>query len=375
MSAAHLPANPALMGIAVDHGVVECMFSTRLAPPNYHIPYVRSLCAMCGSLSSSRRILTIGVASASSDAQPTFDFDKYFLSELGICSTDEQFTYENKGECDMFHDAENAEKKQRRRDLKHGNKGRVPWNKGRKHSAETRELIKRRTIEALRSPQVKSYVCYRARKHSDENKAKISSSLRRLWNKRLKQRRSAEKFFFAWAESIAIAAKNGGLNEEMLHWNSYNEIEQEIFQHQLQSDMEKKMAKELRKMKLANAAQEKAEKLAAHAQKEKDREQNAKSREEERRDDHRSPMKNTEKSSVNRELIPKQKILKIRRKKSTNKKVLDEGRGAQISSSQIWEKIDLELTEREPRKVSLADQIKAARNKRSESEFGAAAAV
>ncbi|CAN1145843.1 hypothetical protein LINPERHAP2_LOCUS14915, partial [Linum perenne] len=164
MSAAHLPANPALMGIAVDHGVVECMFSTRLAPPNYHIPYVRSLCAMCGSLSSSRRILTIGVASASSDAQPTFDFDKYFLSELGICSTDEQFTYENKGECEaelsevrsMFHDAENAEKKQRRRDLKHGNKGRVPWNKGRKHSAETRELIKRRTIEALRSPQVKS---------------------------------------------------------------------------------------------------------------------------------------------------------------------------------------------------------------------------
>ncbi|CAN1249065.1 hypothetical protein LINPERPRIM_LOCUS6972 [Linum perenne] len=405
MSAAHLPANPALMGIAVDHGVVECMFSTRLAPPNYHIPYVRSLCAMCGSLSSSRRILTIGVASASSDAQPTFDFDKYFLSELGICSTDEQFTYENKGECEaelsevrsMFHDAENAEKKQRRRDLKHGNKGRVPWNKGRKHSAETRELIKRRTIEALRSPQVKScpvvkYLLaldhkqrarkkredaylFGARKHSDENKAKISSSLRRLWNKRLKQRRSAEKFFFAWAESIAIAAKNGGLNEEMLHWNSYNEIEQEIFQHQLQSDMEKKMAKELRKMKLANAAQEKAEKLAAHAQKEKDREQNAKSREEERRDDHRSPMKNTEKSSVNRELIPKQKILKIRRKKSTNKKVLDEGRGAQISSSQIWEKIDLELTEREPRKVSLADQIKAARNKRSESEFGAAAAV
>lgn len=36
------------------------------------------------------------------------------------------------------------------------NKGRVPWNKGRKHSAETRELIKQRTIEALKDPKVMS---------------------------------------------------------------------------------------------------------------------------------------------------------------------------------------------------------------------------
>lgn len=36
------------------------------------------------------------------------------------------------------------------------NKGKVPWNKGRKHSAETRERIRKRTIEALRDPKVKS---------------------------------------------------------------------------------------------------------------------------------------------------------------------------------------------------------------------------
>lgn len=36
------------------------------------------------------------------------------------------------------------------------NKGKVPWNKGRKHSAETRERIRQRTLEALRDPKVKS---------------------------------------------------------------------------------------------------------------------------------------------------------------------------------------------------------------------------
>ncbi|KDP30420.1 hypothetical protein JCGZ_18098 [Jatropha curcas] len=46
--------------------------------------------------------------------------------------------------------------KQTKRKRKHGNKGRVPWNKGRKHTAETRALIKKRTIEAWRDPQVKS---------------------------------------------------------------------------------------------------------------------------------------------------------------------------------------------------------------------------
>lgn len=44
----------------------------------------------------------------------------------------------------------------RRRKIGVANKGRVPWNKGRKHSAETRERIRERTKEALRDPKVKS---------------------------------------------------------------------------------------------------------------------------------------------------------------------------------------------------------------------------
>lgn len=52
----------------------------------------------------------------------------------------------------------NEEYKERERRKKIGlaNKGKVPWNKGRKHSAETCERIKQQTIEALKDPKVKS---------------------------------------------------------------------------------------------------------------------------------------------------------------------------------------------------------------------------
>lgn len=52
--------------------------------------------------------------------------------------------------------SENEKEMQRRRKIGLANKGKVPWNKGRKHSEETREIISQRTKEALRNPKVKS---------------------------------------------------------------------------------------------------------------------------------------------------------------------------------------------------------------------------
>lgn len=43
---------------------------------------------------------------------------------------------------------------ERRKKIGLANKGRVPWNKGKKHRAETRELISQRTKEALKDPKV-----------------------------------------------------------------------------------------------------------------------------------------------------------------------------------------------------------------------------
>ncbi|KAI3803518.1 hypothetical protein L1987_31673 [Smallanthus sonchifolius] len=43
---------------------------------------------------------------------------------------------------------------ERRQKIGLANKGRVPWNKGKKHTAETRKLISQRTKEALKDPKV-----------------------------------------------------------------------------------------------------------------------------------------------------------------------------------------------------------------------------
>ncbi|KAL2326790.1 hypothetical protein Fmac_020217 [Flemingia macrophylla] len=113
------------------------------------------------------------------------------------------------------------------------NKGKVPWNKGRKHSAETRELIRQRTLEALRDPKVRKKMADHPHSHSDQTKAKISGSLRRVWHERLKSKRLVEHLLLSWAHSIANAAKKGGSGQEELDWDGYDQIKQQMELHQL----------------------------------------------------------------------------------------------------------------------------------------------
>ncbi|XP_045786322.1 uncharacterized protein LOC123881644 [Trifolium pratense] len=123
------------------------------------------------------------------------------------------------------------------------NKGRVPWNKGREHTAETRERIKMRTIQALRDPKVKKKMVGRPHCHSDQTKEKISYSQRRLWQKRLKSKRVREQFFLLWEQNIANAAKKGGTGQEELDWDSYDRIKEQLVFHLILQAEEKEKEK------------------------------------------------------------------------------------------------------------------------------------
>ncbi|KAF8025900.1 hypothetical protein BT93_F2657 [Corymbia citriodora subsp. variegata] len=315
---------------------------------------------------------------------------------------------------------------ERRRKIGEANRGKVPWNVGRRHSEETRKRIKQRTIEALRDPKVKSYfiielhlLCYwrqasihliiplldspfvvniesltrlnsaritafssnsfsscyfqirqkmaeHPRTHSDLIKAKIGSSIRRIWKERLKRKRLKEKFFSSWADNIAEAAKTGWSDQRELDWDSYDKIKHEIDLQHLHRLAEKERAKSMAKMRRAHkVAEVKAEKMARFAQKRKEREEKAKERGKMKRISCRKTKKKKKDDlAAAQGMKLKKRLLKINRKRSL-KVVQVPGQGdAVLANIPAWEKLDLEHIKREKaqRELSLADQIRAAKN-------------
>ncbi|XP_038996736.1 uncharacterized protein LOC120121452 [Hibiscus syriacus] len=107
------------------------------------------------------------------------------------------------------------------------------------------------------------------RTHSEESKARIGSSVRHAWGKRLKWKRLGEIFFLSWMESIAEAARKGGSDQAELEWDSYDKIKQEIALEQLQWATEKAKGKEIAKVRAEKA---RAERMARR--KEQKREKN-----------------------------------------------------------------------------------------------------
>lgn len=67
-----------------------------------------------------------------------------------------------------------------REKISHANKGNIPWNKGRKHTDETRLKISQATRAAMERPQVRDKLRRIAtgRKHSEETKRKIRTTSR-----------------------------------------------------------------------------------------------------------------------------------------------------------------------------------------------------
>ncbi|XP_062170270.1 uncharacterized protein LOC133875992 isoform X2 [Alnus glutinosa] len=320
------------------------------------------------------------------------------------------------GYSDSEETIEDHKERQRRRKIGLANKGRVPWNKGKKHSAESRERIKRRTIEALRDPKVRKKMSEHPRPHSVHIKAKISSSVRRVWQERLKLKRLRERFVSSWAESIAKAAKKGGPDQQELEWGSYDKIKQQMAlqqlrwvvdnkakakrmakaraeklilsweesiakaakkggsgQQELEWDSYNKIKQEMVLQQLQWAAEkakvkEKTKLRARLAQKRKAQEGKARARGEINRKTNRKSKEDKDDLAVAEESKLEQKLIKILTKKSINCQVV--GRGdTVVSHFGALEKLDLEHIKREKmrREVSLADQIQAVRKKKAES--------
>ncbi|KAH7651625.1 HAND domain of the nucleosome remodeling ATPase ISWI protein [Dioscorea alata] len=258
-------------------------------------------------------------------------------------------------------DLENISDKeiQRRQKIGLANKGRTPWNKGRKHSEETRQRIKMKTIEALRNPKIRKKMSEHSRSHSEQSKARISMGLKMIWAKRLQFRRSQEKCYSSWAGRIAEAAKEGGYDQEKLDWDSYDKMKADIEYQFFLQRADKARDKEIAKLRAERAARIRAEKLAMQKE-EKAKSIQAKASE------HNKPVTKKKKAVMSKALKLKATLTKFHHRK----KQLDSLTSVQIKKTNkprpLCEKWDMELIKKEKMRgsVSLADQIQAVKSRK-----------
>ncbi|KAH7675402.1 GHMP kinase C-terminal domain-containing protein [Dioscorea alata] len=123
----------------------------------------------------------------------------------------------------------------RRRKISEANKGKVPWNKGRKHSAETIRRIRERTKIAMQDPKVKMKLTNLGHPQSEETRVKIGIGIRQGWQRRRRRFQVQEKCFFEWQNIIAEASRIGCVGEQEVQWNSYEILKEQLNQEWLES--------------------------------------------------------------------------------------------------------------------------------------------
>lgn len=255
----------------------------------------------------------------------------------------------------------------RRKKIGLANKGRTPWNKGRKHSEETRKRIKQRTIEALSDPKVRKKMSESPRSHSDRSRERISFGLKKIWEKRLKRRRLQENCYLMWTKSIAEAARIGDCDQEELEWHSYEKMKSDLLAEHLQWKAEKERAKEVAKIKAEMYVKVRAENAARLAQKRLEKQEREKARVMKALARKKSENKKL-KMALSKGLKLKARLTKFHNHKKESGSSVISPRGMATDTCTVTEELDIELIkiEKMRKEVSLAEQIRDSKNRKAD---------
>ncbi|XP_041001741.1 uncharacterized protein LOC121247461 [Juglans microcarpa x Juglans regia] len=161
-------------------------------------------------------------------------------------------------------DAKELDERERSRRLRisKANKGNTPWNKGRKHSAETLQRIRERTKLAMQDPKVRLKLSNLGHAQSTETRVKIALGVRLGWQRLREKLTVQEGCCFEWQNLIAEAAKRGFVGEEELQWDSYKILDEQLKKEWLESVEQRKMMAGLKGSKRTTMSPEQRRKIS-----------------------------------------------------------------------------------------------------------------
>ncbi|KAL4333070.1 hypothetical protein GQ457_07G030690 [Hibiscus cannabinus] len=186
--------------------------------------------------------------------------DEHTKSQLGVGSTPStQLESFKPGDSDEELD---EREKLRRRRISKANKGNTPWNKGRKHSAETLQRIRERTRLAMQNPKVRMKLANLGHAQSQETREKIATGVRMGWERRREKLLVQETCHFEWMNLIAEASRKGYLGEEELQWDSYKILDEQLTKEWQESVEQRKTMPRPKGSKRAPKSPEQRRKIA-----------------------------------------------------------------------------------------------------------------